>query len=229
MTPQEHVKLMQEKYPEEIQISQEEYQGYDDSLINPGIMIYPGDCLSAAIYSSNHFKYSEEEITILNFASFKYPGGGYLKGATAQEESLCAESTLYNVLSDPWLEETYYSKNREDINKGLYYNKALYHPEIVFERDDKTYKFNILTCAAPNYGEAIKRGVPHSEIVEIYRNRLKFIYKILAQKQQGLLIAGAWGCGVFRFPLDISKQLFKEEAIIDTILAYPNAKEIQFI
>ena len=52
-------------------------------------------------------------IGILNFASYKNPGGMFLRGSTAQEEALCHESTLYNVLIK--FNDTYYKSNRENI------------------------------------------------------------------------------------------------------------------
>lgn len=62
-------------------------------------------------------KYGEGKTCVLNFASFKNPGGGFLKGTVAQEEYLCQNSTLYNVLSRF---TSYYEKNRLSTNDALY-------------------------------------------------------------------------------------------------------------
>ena len=67
--------------------------------------------------------------TVLNFASYKNPGGAFIKGSSAQEEMLCHSSTLYNVLREM---TQYYEHNRKILNKGLYTNQALYSPDIIF-------------------------------------------------------------------------------------------------
>ena len=39
-------------------------------------------------------------VLVMNFANALHIGGGFLKGARAQEEALCHESILYNVLKE---------------------------------------------------------------------------------------------------------------------------------
>lgn len=46
------------------------------------------------------FNHQIGKVCVLNFASFKYPGGGFINGSKAQEECLCHESFLYNVLNE---------------------------------------------------------------------------------------------------------------------------------
>lgn len=55
-------------------------------------------------------EFPNSKIAALNFASFKYPGGGFLKGSSTQEESLCHKSILYNILQRQ--REDFYGENK---------------------------------------------------------------------------------------------------------------------
>lgn len=136
------------------------------------------------------------KVCVLNFASYKHPGGMFLEGSVAQEESLCHESTLYPVLCA--FNDTYYSNNRSNTNRSLYTNRALYSPDIIFMRDDKQRVADVLTCAAPNYKAARRyHNVSAEENRKVLESRVQFVYDICQDMGVDTLIAGAWGCGVF--------------------------------
>src|SRR5258706_3167818 len=68
----------------------------------------------------------------LNFASARHPGGGFLTGAQAQEESLARASALYQcLLAVP----DYYERNRAN-RSALYLDLAIFSPDVPFFRDD---------------------------------------------------------------------------------------------
>lgn len=146
---------------------------------------------------------------LLNFASYKHPGGGFMVGSRAQEESLCHESFLYNVLKE--FENTYYETNRKDMNRGLYRDRALYSPGIVFERDGKAKRCDVVTCAAPNFSVA-EKFVSRGQNNTCLRERVRFILEIAKKENVDTFIVGAFGCGVFRQDPRALAICFKEEA-----------------
>ena len=132
---------------------------------------------------------------VLNFASFKYPGGGFLNGAMAQEEALCHASTLYNVISDDRFNFDY-GYNRNNTNHGLYSNFAIYSPDIVFEDvNNDIHNCNVITCAAPNL--SVFKG-SEEDAIKAIEDRIKFVLDVAEKHQQKRLILGAFGCGVFQ-------------------------------
>ena len=134
-------------------------------------------------------------IAVLNFASYKHPGGMFMEGSIAQEEALCHESFLYNVLSEC---PSYYDYNKHYLNRALYKNRALYSPDIIFERDNTSVCCDVITCAAPNKAAAQKyQNVSDEENAKVLRSRIDFILKIAADNKIDTLILGAFGSGVF--------------------------------
>lgn len=136
---------------------------------------------------------------LLNFASFTNPGGGFLKGAMAQEEALCNDSTLYNVLEN-FKSEYEFNKNPKLKNNGLYSDFAIYSPNIVFiNPDDPTYVFDydVLTCPAPNKKVYLEKTDNTTEYYAALLSRIKFLLTVAAENDVDTLVLGAFGCGVF--------------------------------
>lgn len=150
------------------------------------------------------------KVAILNFASYKNPGGGYLNGMTTQEEDLCHKSTLYPVLLS--FVDSYYNWNRKNLNRGLYRNRAIYSPNIIFEYKNQKKEAEVITCAAPNAGCAIyKCDIPEDHNKIILKDRIRFLFKVADVNEVDILIAGAWGCGVFmQNPYEVAS-LMKDE------------------
>lgn len=137
-----------------------------------------------------------ERVAVLNFASYKNPGGKFIEGSSAQEESLCHASFLYNVLASC---SVYYEWNNKHKNRGLYENRAIYSPDILFQKDKDKRDCDVITCAAPNITPSRKYnwGVSDEENTEVLKSRIKFVLDIAADQKVETLILGAFGCGVF--------------------------------
>src|SRR6266498_150297 len=86
----------------------------------------------------------------LNFADGVYPGGGFLSGARAQEETLCRSSALFHTLVGDLMYEEHRKRSRPDSSDW-----AIYSPGVpVFREDDGTeheepWLLSFITCAAP--------------------------------------------------------------------------------
>lgn len=140
------------------------------------------------------------DIGVLNFASAKNPGGGFLNGAKAQEESLTVSGTLYPALTT---HEEYYRENRAHRSM-MYLDYAIYAPEVVFFRDggfrltDTPVKASVLTLPAVNMGQVLLKGENVQEAKRVMRRRMKLALGIFAEQKAKHLVLGAYGCGVFR-------------------------------
>jgi uncharacterized protein (TIGR02452 family) len=142
-----------------------------------------------------------EKIGVLNFASAKNAGGGFLNGSQAQEESLARSSALYKSLLKC---REYYEFHRSHTSL-LYSDRIIYSPNCpVLKNDagilfDRPYSVDFITSPAPNAG-AIEKNQPQDmdKIEETLRIRGGKILSLATYNGCDALILGAWGCGVFR-------------------------------
>lgn len=164
----------------------------------------------------------DAKIAVLNFASYRNPGGKFIEGSNAQEECLCHESNLYNVLRNF---ASYYKENNSKTNRNLYTDRALYSPDVIFNKGEEIVKADVITCASPNWTAASERGVTQVENTLVLAQRMQFIKDIAELNDVDILILGAWGCGVFgQHPKVIARLfdfIFKESKIQTIAYAVP--------
>ena len=149
----------------------------------------------------------------LNFASAKNPGGGFLGGSQAQEESLARSSALYaSLLTQP----AYYETNRR-CRTALYTDHMILSPDVPVFRDDdeklltEPYVVGMLTAPAVNAG-AVNDNEPANvvKILPTMANRIDKVLAVALRHGYRHLILGAWGCGVFRNDPEAIAELFGE-------------------
>jgi uncharacterized protein (TIGR02452 family) len=144
----------------------------------------------------------------LNFASARHPGGGFLNGARAQEESLCRASALYSCINGNAM---YRHHAHAD---GFYSNYALYSPAVPVFKDDEgepldaPYLCAFVTSPAVNAGAI--RGPDHTQrrIRQEMEARVAKVLALMAGHGHDSAVLGAWGCGVFQNDPELIADLF---------------------
>lgn len=140
-------------------------------------------------------------VAALNFASARNPGGGFLNGSQAQEESLARSSALHASLLRAW---DFYERHRA-MPSLLYSDAMILSPGCPVIRNDDGALLDtpqlasFITSPAPNAGAAADNRpeeLPH--IPEVFRRRSEYVLALAACHGYKQLVLGAWGCGVFR-------------------------------
>lgn len=162
----------------------------------------------------------------LVFASAKNPGGGFLGGAQAQEESIARSSGLYPCLRAV---PEFYAHHR--LDRDLRYTDAvIYSPAVPIFRDDRgrfleePHTAAMLTAAAPNLG-ALQRNTPGlaRSVPDVLARRAKRVLTVAAAHGERVLVLGAWGCGVFRNDPVVVAGAFR-----DALAAVPRFERVVF-
>lgn len=140
-------------------------------------------------------------LVCLNFASAKNPGGGFLSGSQAQEESLARASGLYATLQT---KPEFYTYHRQ-LNTCLYSDHVIFSPNVPVFRDDtgqlldQPWHAAFITAAAVN-ASAVRKNEPKNihRIRTTLEHRARMVLAIGAVHGCDALVLGAWGCGVFQ-------------------------------
>lgn len=203
-----------------------------DHLLTTKVKVLKDDVISATLKL-----YTEEKrICILNFASYKHPGGKYLDGSMTQEESICHNTNLYEILSSDLIQEIFYIPNHKRLNRGLYNDNMIYTKDVIlFDNNQKPVgKIDVITCAAPNAGTVRRYGrATTDEIHNVMRKRIRSILNTALMHSPDILILGAFGCGVFKndpkstseiFMENIKFSMEKDSGINEIVFAIPDER-----
>ncbi|KAG9192441.1 hypothetical protein G6011_11175 [Alternaria panax] len=148
---------------------------------------------------------SPEKVTpvaVLNLASERSPGGGWHKGALAQEECLCYRSSLHLSL-DPKLYpipplSAIYSPNVVIIRESISIGHKLYHntppPDLP--------AVSVISVAALRQPELSDNGKEFRNpgVRSHTKKNIRLILRVAARHGHRKLVLGALGCGVFANP-----------------------------
>ena len=153
-----------------------------------------------------------------NFASATNPGGGVVKGSSAQEECLCRCSTLYFCLNTKEMINGFYNPHRA-AKDPIHNDDIIYTPRVIVFKTDTSdpmlmseqdwYSLDVITCAAPNLrpvpGNQFNSGdgiepvkVSDADLLKIHERRLSRILDTAIANGAEAIVLGAFGCGAFQ-------------------------------
>ena len=185
--------------------------------------------LDGARYLATRTSLQPNKIGVLNFASAKKPGGGFLNGAQAQEESIARSSTLYPTLLTKTSEE-FYTLHNHDTRSGYYSHAMIYSPGVLIFRDDdggwvEPLEVDVVTSPAVNAGIVRKTvdgklmpAATEKRIKKIMAERMGRILFLLEKEGVHNIVLGSFGTGVFQNKVDDMAQLWAD------LLTVPGAR-----
>lgn len=156
-----------------------------------------------------------ENVGVLNFASARHPGGGFMTGAQAQEESLCLCSGLYSCLITMEARKYFQENGKQPLS--CYTDAMIYSSKVPFFKNSNNENVDyvcvdVLTCPAINRGALMGKDNLSSSISVYDKMMYDRMFKCLCLfREQGCktLILGAFGCGVFgNHPATISQNWY---------------------
>lgn len=141
-----------------------------------------------------------ERPLVMNFANAHRPGGGFLNGSRAQEESLCRCSTLYKSISSDKAWEMYHYNNTHrnpcDSDYMLLSPSVYVYRSFTGELLKEPFWTSVVTVPAPNKRGAASR-ISQDILDEVMMGRLRRMLLLAVRKGYRNLVLGAWGCGSF--------------------------------
>ena len=145
-----------------------------------------GDAVTAIFHA-------QKPVAVLDPASYRYVGGGYLRGWRGPEEDLCDEGNLYAILEA--FQKSYYAPNKQTSSGELFTSRALAIPDVVFSRNGEIAKASVAVVAAPNRARALQRNRSEKECDLAMAERVDTAMRLLADFGATTAVIPAFGFG----------------------------------
>lgn len=155
--------------------------------------------------------YKGMKTCVHNFASATTPGGGVVKGSSAQEECLCRTSTLYFSINEQEMWDKFYLPHRRGLD-NIHNGDLIYTPGVIVMKTDTAmpkmmpeedwYPVDVITLAAPKLRGGARHGekprtVTDKELLAIHEKRMRRLCDVAKAFNEDVLILGAFGCGAY--------------------------------
>lgn len=211
-----HIEQMAARYAKEIEQAQQGTVRYDGAPAHeveegrvPQVSVVDADAV-AVILENGRGRAAYCDLAVLDFASFVNPAGGFSRGATGQEQSLCRESYLGNVLET--FGDWYAENRRRNLNCELYRNRALVVPAVRFGRGKIHAYADVVVAAAPNARRAHSEYKVSDEVLaDAMRDRIRFVLDLIDARGIKKVVLGAYGCGAFGWDASAVAEMFRAE------------------
>lgn len=175
---------------------------------------------NTTLLAAKRYVPSRKRIAVLNFANPIEPGGGVMRGASAQEEYLCRASNLYPCLASENAESwyNYHRQQKEQAKDGFFLasDKIIYSSDVTVIRQDNNYvpleipafqqkysrdwyRIDVITAAAPCFRNT-QQASQYQGLEELFIRRIENIFETAIEHNVQILILGAFGCGAFHNP-----------------------------
>ncbi|EXJ85273.1 hypothetical protein A1O3_05948 [Capronia epimyces CBS 606.96] len=180
-------------------------QSFCPRLPKTKVRVINSDTIEAALQLPR--RSSERPICVLNMANSIRAGGGFRKGALAQEEALCYRSSLSFTLK---------MRHYPIPDKA-----SIYSPTVLVIRDSLANGHELLDCRDPSQlpvisvvsaaaiykpdtkfaaaiaGDVYARGDDRS----LMREKMRIVLRTAIRNKHRKIVLGAFGCGAFENPL----------------------------
>ncbi|MBM6785456.1 TIGR02452 family protein [Collinsella tanakaei] len=211
-----HIEQMAARYAKEIEQAQQGTVRYDGAPAHeveegrvPQVSVVDADAV-AVILDNGRGRAAYCDLAVLDFASFVNPAGGFSRGAAGQEQSLCRESYLGNVLET--FGDWYAENRRRNLNCELYRNRALVVPAVRFGRGKIHAYADVVVAAAPNARRARSEYKVSDEVLaDAMRDRIRFVLDLIDARGIKKAVLGAYGCGAFGWDASAVAEMFRAE------------------